>query len=120
MKKTISWPRIMFITGVIILIAGAIDPLEGSVIIAGGSALLAFSAYHVHDRHKQLFLTGFLLIIFGVASLFYLSSLGGFGGNSTLSWWWGMLIIPYPVGWLLSIITLIVRVVKKPPKVVGV
>lgn len=120
MKKPINWPRIMFIAGVIILIAGAIDPLEGSVIIAAGSALLAFSAYHVHDRHKRLFLVSFLLIIVGVASMFYLSSLGGFGGNSSLSWWWGILIVPYPAGWLLAIITLIFRAVKKPPKVVGV
>lgn len=112
-KEKINWKKVAFITGVVLLVAGALDPLEGSVVILIGSALIAFSTWHTKDRHYKLFLTGFIMIVTGVCFLFYLSSLGGFGGSSSLSWWWGLLIVPYPAGWLLSIILLIIRAFKK-------
>lgn len=99
---------------IVTLIIGAIDPLEGSVVIAFGSALLALSAYLKHDRHRKIFLASLVMILIGVFFMFYFSSLGGFGGTSTLSWWWGILILPYPFGWLTTVILLIVRAVKKP------
>ena len=114
MKEKIKWTRIIFIMGVIALIIGAIDPLEGSIVIAAGSGFLALSTYLTNDRHRKIFLVSLIMIIIGVSFLFYLSSLGGFGGTATLSWWWGTLILPYPIGWLISIVILIIRAVKKP------
>jgi hypothetical protein len=113
MKNKIKWTRVVYITGVIALIIGALDPMEGSVVIAFGSVLIALSTYLTHDRHWKIFLLSLIMILFGVIFLFYLSSLGGFGGTATLSWWWGTLILPYPVGWLISIVILIIRAVKK-------
>jgi hypothetical protein len=113
MKAKPKWIRILYIIGVVALIIGAVDPLEGSVVITGGSAAIALATYLSKDRHWKLFLVSFLMILIGVFFLFYLSSLGGFGGTSKLSWWWGSLILPYPVGWLISIICLIVRAIKK-------
>jgi hypothetical protein len=113
MKKKIKWTRIVYIVGVIALIIGALDPLEGSVVILAGSVLISLTTFLTHDRHWKIFLGSLIMIVFGVAFLFYLSSLGGFGGSSALSWWWGLLIVPYPVGWLITIITLIVRAFKK-------
>lgn len=113
MKKETKLTHILYIIGVIALIIGAIDPLEGSVVILAGSALVAITTYLNHDRHWKIFFTSLIMIVTGVSFMFYLSSLGGFGGNSKLSWWWGTLILPYPVGWLLSIITLIIRAVRK-------
>lgn len=109
-----KWTRIVFIIGVIALIIGTIDPLEGSVVIGAGTGLIALSSYFSNDRHRKIFLTAFLMIVTGVCMLFYLSSLGGFGGNSNQSKWWGLLILPYPAGWLITIITLLVRAFKKP------
>jgi len=94
------------------MIIGAIDPLEGSVLVVLGSTLLGLSTYLKQDRHWKIFFIATLLIFIGVIFLFYVSSLGGFGGKSTLPAWWGLLILPYPIGWLLSIVTLIVRAVK--------
>ncbi|HMM12418.1 MAG TPA: hypothetical protein PKE03_10030 [Bacteroidales bacterium] len=113
MKTHLNWMRIMYIVGVIALAIGALDPLEGSVVIVAGIILTTLSTYLVHDRHRKVFLTAAMMIIVGVFFLFYLSSLGGFGGNSSLSWWWGTLILPYPLGWLIAIITLINRAIKK-------
>ncbi|MFA5127661.1 MAG: hypothetical protein WC457_01480 [Patescibacteria group bacterium] len=111
--KKINWTRVIFIVGVIALLIGAIDPLEGSVIIVAGSALIALATYLARDRYWKIFFASFVLIIMGVALMFYMSSLGGFGGESTLSWGWAALMIPYPIGWLMTIITLIVKAVKK-------
>ena len=113
MKNKIKWTRVVYTIGVIALIIGALDPLEGSVVIASGSLLIALSAYLTHDRHWKIFLLSLIMILIGVFFLFYLSSLGGFGGTATLSWWWGTLILPYPIGWLISIVILIIRAVKK-------
>jgi hypothetical protein len=32
---------------------------------------------------------------------------GGIGGNSGLSLWWGLIILPYPVGWAICFIGVI-------------
>lgn len=98
MKRKIKWIKVLFSIGIAALIIGAVDPLEGSVVILAGSALIALSTFLDKDRHRKIFLLSFLMIVIGVFFLFYLSSLGGFGGDSSLSWWWGLLIIPYPIG----------------------
>jgi len=112
MKNKVKWTSIIHIIGVIALIIGVVDPLEGSVVIMFGSALLALSAYVTSDRHSKIFTVSLIMIVVGVAFLFYFSSLGGFGGTSTLSWWWGLLILPFPIGWLTIIIVLIRRAIK--------
>jgi hypothetical protein len=119
MEAKTKWTRIIFIIGIVALTIGAIDPLEGSVIIAVGSALIALSTNLSHDRHRKLFLATLIMIVVGIIFMFFLSSLGGFGGKSTLSWWWSILIVPYPAGWLISITVLISRTFKKPDKEVN-
>jgi hypothetical protein len=39
-----------------------------------------------------------------VAWLWAISSMGGIGGNSGRSWWWGLPIVLYPVGWGVSLV----------------
>jgi hypothetical protein len=113
MKEKTKWPRVIYIIGVIALIIGVLDPLEGSVIIISGSTLVALSTYLSNDRHWKIFAASFIMIALGVGFMFYLSSLGGFGKNAQLSWWWAILILPYPIGWLTAIVLLIARTVKK-------
>lgn len=112
MEKKISFHKVIFILGVIALIIGAIDPLEGSIIILFGSVMIALSTGLSKDKFRYYFLVLFIMILFGFGFLFYFSSLGGFGGESTLSWWWGLLILPYPIGWLATIILLIIRAMR--------
>ena len=59
-----------------------------------------------------------LIYIIGVFFMFYFSSLGGFGANAPLSWWWATLILPYPIGWLLAVIVIITRALKKKKQTV--
>jgi len=112
MKKSPDWTRIVYIAGVIALILGSIDPLEGSVVIAAGCSLITLSTYLTRDRHWKIFLASLVMVAIGVCAMLYLSSLGGIGGSSGLSVWWGALVLPYPLGWLMSIVLLIIRAIK--------
>lgn len=109
MEKGKKWPRILYGIGISAVIIGALDPLEGSVVILAGSIMATLSGFIMHDRFRKLFLVACLMIAAGVFFLFYFSSLGGFGGTSSLSWWWGTLILPYPAGWIMTIVVFIVR-----------
>jgi hypothetical protein len=113
MKQQANWKHMMYFIGIIAFLLGVLDPLEGSVVITLGSLLLALSTYLMQDQHWKIFLASLILIVVGVFFMFYFSSLGGFGGTSELSWWWGILILPYPLGWLTSLILLIVRGVHR-------
>lgn len=113
MKEKTKLTRTLYTVGVVAMIVGAIDPLEGSALILAGNLLLVISLFMTADRHKMHFLISLIMIAIGVFFLFYLSSLGGFGGTSELSWWWGTLILPYPVAWIFAMVMLIVRVRQK-------
>jgi hypothetical protein len=108
-----KWLKTVQIIGIILLFIGILDPLEGSVIIITGSALITLHAFLINDPSRNLFLISLILIMIGVFSMFYLSGLGGFGGDSSLSWWLALLILPYPAGWLITSMILLIRFVKK-------
>lgn len=106
MKSKINWLKILYFLGIASFIIGTLDPLEGAFLIIFGSLLLLISSYLTQKNQFKIHFTAFIMLLFGVIFLFYFSNLGGFGGTSNLSWWWGLLIIPYPIGWLISVVLL--------------
>jgi hypothetical protein len=88
MNKRARWSKILAIIGLMLMVVGVLDPLEGLLIILPGIGLVAISAFLVKSRHQRLLLWAFCLAVFGVAALFILSSQGGFGGKTGLSWVW--------------------------------
>ncbi len=101
MNKRQLWSRILFVIGGIAMAIGAIDPLEGCMVILPGCGLIALSTYLDNtDRRVLLYrLWGFILVIIGIAALWLISMKGGFGGDTGRSMWWGLLFLPYFVGW---------------------
>jgi hypothetical protein len=97
--------RILIVLGSIAILAGALDPMEGSVVILIGSGLVALGTFLGHGERRLIrYRTwAFILIAVGVSAMFGLSNLGGFGGSSGLSMWWGVLILPYLIGWSMSV-----------------
>ena len=93
----------MVIVGLLAMLVGAVDPLEGSFIILPGSGVVAFGAFLAGSRYRMLICWAFVLIAFGVGAMVVLSMWGGIGGNSGHSIWWGLLVLPYPIGWLLGL-----------------
>jgi hypothetical protein len=94
--------RWLVMIGLALMVAGALDPLEGSVVILGGSVLAAIGAFLAGTRYR-LPVAAVLLIAIGVAALFGMSALGGVGGNTGRSIWWLLLCLPYAIGWILGL-----------------
>ena len=105
MNARMLWSRILKVVGGSAVVVGTLDPMEGSLLILPGSGLVAVGMYlGGKDRRTVLYWTwAFILIAVGVAALFGLSAVGGIGGKSGHSMWWGILILPYPVGWLMAL-----------------
>jgi hypothetical protein len=105
------WSRILVIVGSVALLAGVVDPMEGSLVILAGSALLLVGTLiGKFPRHYEVW--AFILTAVGVGALWLLSAFGGFSGKSGHSMWWGLVILPYPAGWILGIWSAILRLFK--------
>ena len=79
--------------------------------------MMALSMYLGGRDHRTVvyWVWAFILITVGVGALFGLSAVGGIGGGSGHSMWWGLLMTPYPVGWLMALaggIAGLVRILK--------
>jgi hypothetical protein len=97
--------RILLIFGGIAMLVGAVDPLEGSLLILPGSGLVALGTY-LGQAERWLItfrVWVFILIAIGVGAMTGLTAVGGIGGRSGHSMWWGLLILPYLIGWSLGI-----------------
>jgi hypothetical protein len=99
------WSNVLRVAGSVGVVVGSLDPMEGAALIVPGSALLALGSYVGHDDRRRVLYRSwsFVLIALGVGALFGLSAVGGVGGDSGLSWWWALLILPYVVGWAIDI-----------------
>lgn len=117
MDARILWSRILVTVGGIAMLVGAVDPLEGSLLILPGSGLVALG-FFVGKRERRIVVYSlwvFILIAVGVAAMFALSAAGGIGGTTGHSMWWGVLVLPYPVGWIMAFagaIYLVLRFLK--------
>ena len=111
------WSRILIVVGSVAMLMGAVDPLEGSFVILPGSALVTLGAFlsgcERRLRTDWLWVVG--SIAFGVGALFVLSAFGGIGGRSGHSMWWGLRILPYPIGWVMGIVSLASRLIRRRP-----
>ena len=100
MKPNSRW---IVIVGLVLMVIGVVDPMEGSVVILGGSILVAVGAFLSRTRYTVPIIA-LVLIAIGVGAMFGLSALGGVGGNTGRSIWWLLLCGPYPIGWILGLL----------------
>ncbi len=111
MKNKIKWTRVVFTTGVVALLIGIFNPLGWSVVVATGAFLVTLSALAENDRHRYLYLASTFLVISGVILMYFVSSLGNYEIQG--EWWWNLMIIPYPVGWIVIMATLLIKLIQK-------
>ena len=98
------WPRVLVVAGLVMMLAGTVDPLEGSVLILAGIAVMALGAGLGHRPQRQMLYGALVLGIIGVGALFGFSAVGGFGGNTGRPLWWSIVLLPYPLAWVLGLI----------------
>ena len=105
MDRRTRWARILGIVGMVAMVIGCVDPLEGSLLILPGALLVVLSAFIVRSRLLKVACWAFGLTAVGVALLFGLSSLGGVGGETGRSVAWLLVVLPYPVGAIMALVT---------------
>ena len=83
------------------MLVGAIDPIEGSLLILPGSGLVALGSFLEQGERRLITyrVWVFVLIAIGVGALWGLTLAGGIGGSYGVSPWWATLMLPYPIGW---------------------
>ena len=99
------WSRILIIVGSIAMLVGALDLMEGSLLILPGSGVVALGTFLGQSERRWIaYRVGiFILIAIGVGAMWGLTKVGGFGGDSGRSMWWGLLMLPYLIGWSMGI-----------------
>ena len=112
MKERTLGSLVLVTVGFLAMLAGAIDPLEGSFIILPGSGAVAIGAFLGKSRYRILLSWAFVLIAAGVGAMVVFTAMGGIGGNSGHSIWWGLFILPYPLGWIIGLVGAILRLIE--------
>jgi len=108
------WSRILAVVGFVVVLLGALDPLEGSLLILPGTGLLALAAWLGRSRYRTLLYWSFALVAVGVGVMWGLSAVGGLGGSTGRSMWWALLLLPYPAGWVMAVVGAIRRLRETP------
>ncbi len=93
----------LVVAGLIGMVAGAVDPLEGSPVVAVGSGLVALGAYLGRSRRRGLAFVAFVMVAVGIGAMWALTAIGGVGGSTGRSAWWVTLVAPLVVGWILGL-----------------
>ncbi|MBI3848873.1 MAG: hypothetical protein HY298_01080 [Verrucomicrobia bacterium] len=108
------WSRMLIMVGSIAMLVGALDPLEGSLVILPGSGVVTLGTFLSNSGRglRIYWIWIFILIAAGVGAMFVLSACGGIGGRSGHSMWWGLLILPYPIGWIMGMVSLLFGLIR--------
>ncbi|NLP05509.1 hypothetical protein GX411_06140 [Candidatus Fermentibacteria bacterium] len=106
------WSRMFAWAGFLLMLIGAVDPLECSVLILAGAGMAAAGAALGGSRFRKLLAWAFGLVVTGVGIMFGMTAIGGLGGDTGRSMWWALLLVPYPVGWVLGIVGSIRRLLE--------
>ncbi len=88
MNEATRWSRILVIAGLVAMLIGAVDPLEGSLLILPGSALVALGALLGKSRHRRFLYWSLVFVAVGVGGLWGLLFRGApaFGWVSVFIW----------------------------------
>jgi uncharacterized membrane protein len=101
MKKHLLGADILIFAGLIAMLVGAIDPLHGFIIILPGSGLVALGAFVGKSQHRKLLYLAFAFTLLGVGAM---AGVGTFTDSHGRSEWWTLSYLPYPAGWVMSLV----------------
>lgn len=81
-----------------VTLAGLLDPLDGFAVVLIGGVLTVMAALQERSTHLRLAVGSLLLAALGCGAMVVMSSMGGVGGNTGRSIWWLVILTPYPIG----------------------
>lgn len=97
-------PHVLVLLGLALMLVGALDPLEGSLVILPGAGLVAVGAGLARSPQRVITYWAFVLVAVGVQALWLLNAMGGL---AVRSFWWTLVIVPYPVGWVMALASVV-------------
>lgn len=112
MSKRAICSVVLVVVGLLTMLVGAIDPLEGSFVILPGCGVVALGDFVGKSRYRMLVVSACVLIAAGVGAMVVFTTWGGIGGNSGHSLWWGLFILPYPIGWIIGLVGAILGLIE--------
>ena len=95
--------RAMMIVGAVALAVGALDPLEGSLILLPACVLVALAARWAGSRYERLSNVGLAVFFVGFVAMWAITAIGGVGGSTGRSAWWALPAVLVVPGWLLVV-----------------
>jgi hypothetical protein len=104
--------QLLMVIGLLGLLVGCMDPLEGSAVILPSAAIITLGAMLAKSQVRVFLFWSFIFVACGVGALIGLSSIGGVGRDTGRSLWWLALLIPYAVGVVFSFIGGIIAMVE--------
>lgn len=111
-KEVAMLSKVLAILGLLAMLLGGLDPLEGSVVILPGVGLATLGAVLGHSRFTKLLCWSLACVALGIGAMFAMGAMGGFAGRRDHLMWWGLLMAPYPLGYLLGLVGAALRVVE--------
>ena len=112
--------RVLCIGGLAGMVVGVfvIDPVEGAPVILAALGLVALGAFLGKSWCRQLAYWSFGLVLVGLAAIWIVSAPGNFRGESELTGWWILFIVPYVVGGIAGFVGAVCTSVEahSPPK----
>jgi uncharacterized membrane protein len=111
MDRTL-WSRIFLVLGLFGMLVGALDPLEGCVVITPAAGVAGLGAMAGRTRLRRLVYIGFAMVVVGVAAMILLSLPGVVHFRETHSRWWLLTVAPYPAGWVLGLVAGVLSLIE--------
>lgn len=96
--------RVLCTVGLVCMLIGAVDPLEGSIVILPATGLVTLAAFLGKSVFRKLMYWSLPLVVLGVVALWISSASAGFGGDTGRSIWWSLIVLPYAVGGTMGLV----------------
>ena len=99
-RSRVSVGRVLCVGGLAGMVVGVfvIDPVEGAPVVLAATGLVALGAFLGRSRFHRLAYWSFGLVLVGLAAIWIVSAPGNFRGESDLTGWWILFVVPYVVG----------------------
>lgn len=97
--------RGFIVVGLVLLALALVDPLEASLVAIPGVGAVAIGAFLIRSRLRVQAYWAAALLVLGVSTMWILSAFGGLGGSTGRPLWWTVVVVPYPIGSLLGLVT---------------
>ncbi|MDA3937302.1 MAG: hypothetical protein PF636_10720 [Actinomycetota bacterium] len=107
-----SWTRSLILGGGILFMLGVVDPLEGFPLAIAGLLAVYLGERRIRGHYSKPLLVEIIAALVGVTAMLVITFMGGAGGDTGLSIWWLLTVLPYPVAILSGVVTIMLALLE--------